>query len=122
VIRLDESIRAVYYIAGPLQDYLAGINEVDDGKCEVYFRFRYYDLRDPDNDAYSDRDRKSWHAFAASNLDEALSVCQRVYDELLAHGYAKGGRPTCKLVRGKMSLEEFSRVFMRQPFVHARAR
>lgn len=120
MIKLDESIRALYYIAGPMQDYMAGVNERDDGSCEVRLRFRYYDPRDPDNDAYSDKDAKSWHGYMAPNLSAALDAMQLVYDQLLAHGYAKDGRLACKLVRGKMSLEEFRDVFMAQPFVHAR--
>lgn len=123
-IPFDDSIRAVYYLSGHQQDWLAGLNEEPDGTVTMRYRFRYYDPKHPHNDAFSGQDEKRWftaHGRPGSpTLAEALVQCQKLTDELQAAGYVPKGGSVCKLVRGSMTQEQMMQEFGKLPFVHQR--
>lgn len=123
-INFDDTLRAVYYLAGYEQDWLAGINEMPDGSVNAHWRFRYYDPQDPRNDAHSGQDKKNWYKAdgkpGSPTLAAALAAMQGVMDEMQAHGYVHPGGVACKLVRGSMTTAKFFEEFGKLPFVHKR--
>jgi hypothetical protein len=123
-INFDESIRAVYYLSGHQQDWLAGLNEEADGSITMQYRFRYYDPKQPHNDAFSGQDTKRWFTAHGKpgipTLADALVACQKLMDELQAAGYVPKGGCVCKLVRGTMTQEQMMAEFSKLPFVHKR--
>ena len=123
-IQFDETIRALYYVAGREQDWMGAINQQADGSVELTYRFRYYDPEDPDNDSWSGKDRKKWYEVKGKpgqpTLEKALETMQEIMDELQAKGYTPKGGPACKLIRGSMTVEQMFDEFSKLPFVHTK--
>jgi hypothetical protein len=119
-IPLDDTLMAIYYLSGHEQDWMAGLSR-DGDQIVLRYRFRYYDAKEPHNDAFSGKDRKNWYEVRSkAPLESALASLQGVMDGLQKSGYVPKGGLACKLVRGSMTTEKFVDEFKKLPFVHAK--
>lgn len=122
-LRLDETIRAVYFLSGRDQDWMAAVNEPTAGTFDMTMRFRYYDPDDPGNDAWSGQDRKQWRRVLGTpgspTLDEAIGALHGVMTTMQDMGFSPSGGIACEHLRGSMTLREYMDEFRKLPFVSA---
>lgn len=57
---------AIWFVGNKRGDWMGKLVK-QDGKWLFEYRFRYYDPADPQNDAWSGKDTKSWYAFQSKD-------------------------------------------------------
>ncbi len=80
----DKTIGLWYMQVTEDSDWLAGASEVDDGRVEISYRFRYY----RDRQTFGSEDKKNWYEGNVSGPKEKII---RVMRELMAHLREKDG-------------------------------
>lgn len=66
-------VYGIWFVGNPRGDWLGQLyKDSSDGQWVFKYRFRYYDHADPDNDAFSGKDKKSWYAFGYNGTDDKI--------------------------------------------------
>lgn len=125
MMEIDESIRAMVYCHFSTKgDFLMSVYENEPGKFIVKGRVRWY--REDTGDPFEDKDEKQWiisrhpvsYKEQMENIDSAIAQMREsakrfgfeVTEEKTFKAERKAGEP----------LEEFTKKFFDQPFVHRR--
>lgn len=124
-IELDETIRAILYRSGDECDWMCGVHEMPDGTIRTVYRFRYDHPDTTPDEANSDKDQRNWYEMTSrpgsTTADHVITTMQTISDKLGEAGFTPKGGCACKLVRGKMTVDQFVRAFTKLPFVHLRS-
>ena len=127
MIVFDDNLEAIWFLAGKSMDWnCAVMRRPEERVVRVCYRFRYYDKADPDNDAWSGKDRKSWTVLEGpqdeAGPERAIEGCDYVFRQLQAVGFnSHPDYPVYRLVRTPgMTTREMAEEYKRQPFVHTR--
>lgn len=82
---------------------------------QAVYRFRWYDPKDPRNDAFSGKDRKSWYSIKTESKEDAFKAINALITGLKQLGI----RDVWDIQRGEdESFESFLERFKQAPFVH----
>lgn len=115
-ILLNESIQAIGYMVGRMQDILIGVNGPVDGRYKVTYRFRYYDA--PDISDPNAPDTKNWYGGECETLEKAMEVFHEMLDMLEARGYSDDTSQNYRIVRGGHTAMWVLEQLRSQPAVH----
>ena len=115
-IEFNESIKGVWFctLVPGEQDFLLGLNRIDEEHYEVTYRFRYYNSADP----FDEKDEKNWYSAKIAGRSEK-EIVDSIHI-LLSYLLLKND-DICvtEILRGDRTLDEFMDEFMKQDFVHA---
>lgn len=67
----------IWFIGDGRSDWMASLFK-NDGRWVLEYRFRYYDPNDPNNDAHSGKDKKSW--CRAEGKDDSDETAEKLAD------------------------------------------
>lgn len=110
---IDENTVGIWFVSvSDTQDWLGTLVDLGNGQLKIEYRHRYYDEKDPNNDAFSGKDRKSWYsAQTKMPREEAIEVMRLLVRVMPGKSY--------ELLMGPdRNVDEFLERFKKMPFVH----
>jgi hypothetical protein len=114
---VDKDLIGMWYVQiDSMSDWMGYLKKEPDGVVSVEYRFRYYDRDDPDNDAHSDKDTKSWGG-AHSKMEPAEAI---EYMRFIANAMCVMGGKMYEVLMHDGDTDRFMRELSEQPFAHVK--
>lgn len=116
---INENTIGIWYIHISSNLDWMGYLYSDDDKIKMAYRFRHYDETDPDNDAHSGKDRKSWtygeltNAATVENAIEFMRSAARHLESLSG----KLGMSE-EVLMTEAGVDDFMKRLSEKPFAH----
>lgn len=116
-MQFTEQTRAVWYqeLANDAGNWIAMVSTLENGRCKLEYRFRYYVDHDR-RAAPNSQDERRGASFEADDITQVITKVREAIKNAKTHF---GAGKSWELLRGAGSFEDFMAQFMALPFVHA---